>query len=86
MDLEWLAGLTVTSTLFRDLESGEAILAAEVEPRFAATEDEELEDAKKKDDEDCAERMVGPRRASIKKWLDRARLNVLLSRPKQRIR
>lgn len=43
MDLEWLAGLTVTSTLFRDLESGEAILAAEVEPRFAATEDEELD-------------------------------------------
>ena len=45
MDLEWLAGLTVTSTLFRVLESGEAILAAEVletEPRFPATEGEEL--------------------------------------------
>ena len=41
MDLE--AGLTVTSTLFRDRESGEAILAAEVElPRLTAEEEEEL--------------------------------------------
>ena len=40
MDLE--AGLTVTSTLFRDRESGEAILAAEVElPRLTAEEEEE---------------------------------------------